>query len=398
MEVYVARQPIFTKYRSVTGYELLYRSGEKNTFDPKIDGSYATKAVISGVILDFGIETLTGGKKAFINFTEKLLKEPIPELLDPHHFVIEVLEDVPLDHSMLDRLSFLKKQGFTLALDDYCGNPLSPKALECFDIIKLDFRIVPKGKRREVAFPLRFAGKHILAEKVETEQDFQEALNIGCELFQGYFFSRPIILKNKRRDIANMTSIRLTRALSKKDIDLDELTSIIRADAHLTLSLLRKIRTVQYYRGHMIKSVKEALVHIGLYETRRWAVLVLIRDIAGNGSEELIRTALIRAILCEKLIKFSGHPELCEDAFNVGIMSIIDQEDPEFLQLIKDLNLSEQIKKAISGQNTLLGNLLHFVIDYEKGSWEKADKILLKVTPRYYKEAIRYADSILGEE
>lgn len=394
MEVCIARQPIYTRYRKAVGYELLYRSGITNAFDPRVDGSYATNSVISEALMDFGMESLTNGKLGFVNFTEKLLFDKLPELLDPKLFAIEVLEDVTIDGRMQKRLHELKKFGFTLALDDYCGAPMEKGALSCFDIVKLDFRLTAVSKRKQIARELLNAGKQVLAEKIETLEDFKQAVEIGCHLFQGYFFEKPMNLHNRRRDIATVTAVRLTNALSKKEVSLDELATIARKDAHVTLSLLRKMRSITYYRGYPIRSVKDAFIRMGIEETRRWAMLMLLRDSLGKTADELIRIALVRAVFCEKLSTLAGHEEWCDDAFYVGILSIIDHDDPEFPTLIQDLNLSELVRSALAGHDTFLNRILKLVRNYEAGEWEKLGGMRASL-PHLYREAVNYADSVI---
>lgn len=399
--MYIARQPIFNYQNKVDAYELLYRTSNKNAYDSCVDGTQATKEILSESVLNYGMNTLTGGKKGFINFTESLLLDNTPALFDPQQFVIEILEDVKLNPPMLRRLTKYREMGFTLALDDYDGSYLNEKVLKPIHIVKLDYRLTAQKDRKTICSFLHRCNKRILAEKIETAEEHQEALNLGCELFQGYYFANPIIIHKKRRDIAAITAARLTLAMSHRELDLDELCEIIRTDAHLTYKLLKKMHTAEYYRGYPVVTVKSALVRMGFHEIRRWALTVLLRGVTVGNVDETIKTALIRAVFCENLASLLGAPNLCEDAFAVGIFSILNNEDPEFPSLLEELNISEQIRAGLSDKGTPLGYFLKLALSYEKGNWEEIDTTLSHQLsaklPQLYLSSIAYANRALRD-
>lgn len=401
MDVFIARQPIYRKNRQVEAYELLYRSSTTNAFDPSVDGEKATYNVISEALLNFGMETLTGMRKGFVNFTEELLLAGFPMVMDPSLFGLEVLEDVELTEQVQECLQKYRSKGFLIALDDYSGKRLGKEELACFDIIKIDFRLTDPEKRKKIARRMKRENKIVLAEKIETEEEYNEAVSLGCEMFQGYYFSKPVMLKKQKKDVARVTAARLLRRLSDDGMDMGELAGIIRVDAHLTYKLLHKMRTMQYYRGNAVPSVKYALVRMGVDEIRRWMVLVLVQEVSGEDGEEAVRTALIRAVLCESLATNAKRTELCNDAFLTGMFSIIDRQDEALPRLLEELDLKEQVSRALMGEDNLLNHYLTVALLYEAGEWQKLDQCAawseIEVLPNLYREAVVYANQVLTE-
>lgn len=395
-DIFMARQPIFTKNRRVKAYELLYRSCDSSSAGYIPDGDRATKAVITQALMDFGMDALTGGKYGFVNFTENLLLQKIPMLLDKKSFVIEVLEDVELDSDILNVLEELKKEKFILALDDYDGKPLTQRQLNCFDIIKLDFMQTTPALRKKIVPPLVKAGKHMLAEKVESNEEFMEAIDLGFEMFQGYYFSRPVLMKKKQRSLSEATVARLANILSNDDFSPVSLAHIVRSDVHLTYKLLQKIRTIEYYRSVSINNIEHALVHMGINGIRRWVSLILMEVHIGVRQEELIRTALVRGRFCELMANCDKKPELSDKAFLVGMLSMLDVPDENGVSPIDDLKLEPQIFDGLRGKDEYLCKWLKTAIEYESGKWENITGGLEDYAVSIYIQSVKYANQMLG--
>lgn len=401
--VYIARQPIFNTAGTVYAYELLYRDTEQNAFNPDIDDEFATKTVISESILNFGMRELTNDKKAFVNFSQGSLLHRAAYLLDPDQFVIEILETVVFTPSVLDALYTLKAAGFMIALDDYTGASLTSDVLYLIDIIKIDFQASTRQERASFVDRLNNQNIRLLAEKVETVEDVEEALALGCELFQGYFYSKPTMLKKSNREISTTSYFKLSKELCSTEVNLNRLAWIIHWDAHLTYKLLRKMKTLQYYRGNPITSIKRALVMMGEEEVRRWIMLVLIREVADTRSDELIRTALIRGFMCERLARESRNYHASAESFSTGILSIIQYDD---IREIEQLQIPDMIKEALSGADNILKRFLDISVNYENGNWEMLDKLItpfspsldMRVIPGLYFMSVSSADEMLAKE
>ena len=405
--VYIARQPIFNTAGNVYAYELLYRSTAQNIFDHNsTNNESATGTVISESILNFGMRELTNGKKAFVNFAEGYLLNKAAELLNPEQFVIEILETVTFTVEVIDALYTLKATGFDLAMDDYIGAKLSPEILSLLDIIKIDFRATSAQERAAFAPPLQASGKILLAEKVETKEEVAEAMALGCQLFQGYYYSKPTMLKKSSLDISSVSYVKLFKELAQQDINLDRIAWIINWDAHLTYKLLKRMKTLQYYRGNSITSIKRALVMMGDDEVHRFLLLVLIREIVSSKNDELIRTALIRAFLCEKLARESGCHSHSFEAFSTGMFSILTCGNEDAKAILDDIAIPSGIKDALTGTDNILKHFLDITLCYENGDWGQLENIMeqftpnvnLRLMPGLYLLSVSAADEMLKKE
>ncbi len=204
MNIYIARQPIYDKDRHLYGYEFLYRDSSTNSFNPAMNGTAATRTLVSNLINEFGVDAMTGGHYAFVNFTRDLLTSNFPFLLNSRQFIIEILENVTLDNALLPHLEKIKSKGYKIALDDYVGEA-HESGLAAVDILKVDFMQTTPGERQDIA------GRHrghvtLLAEKIETEEEFHSAQAMGYTLFQGYYFSKPVPFSKPVAQVASATS------------------------------------------------------------------------------------------------------------------------------------------------------------------------------------------------
>lgn len=404
MKIYMARQPIFQKNKKLYAYELLYRDSEKNAYNPQVDGNRATRAVLSDALTSFGLKNLTQGKKAFVNFTRELLLQGVPYMLNPRDFVIEVLETVQLDTELVNRIRDLKQEGYTIALDDYTGNKKFDVLFDYLDIVKVDFWLLTPEKRTKVAKHVKSYGIQLLAEKVETEMDYQQALKEEYDYFQGHYFSQAIMVSIHSTDVATITCLRMLHEISKVNPDYTAMAEIIRRDVNLTYKLLRRINTLEYFHSHRVTSIKAALVHMGLDEVRRWVLLILIREITGKGMDEMTRLALIRGIFAEKLLESVGMGERSYEAFTTGMFSMIDLILEESLpNLLQDLCISEDVKSALLGEKNVFGEMLYFVKMYEQGNWEEAERVIhpnitMEQAGICYVYAVHYADLAIDEK
>ncbi len=405
--VYIARQPIFDAAGDVQAYELLYRNTDQNFSDASaISNDEATSTVISESILNFGMYELTNGKKAFVNFADGSLLNKAAYLLDSKQFVIEILEHVVFTVEVIDSLYTLKSAGFEVALDDYIGTPIPPEILALIDIVKIDFIDTTKKQRASFCPALTAAGKTLLAEKVETKEDVDEATSLGCRLFQGYYFSKPIMMKKDNMDISSVSYAKLSKELSSPSVNMDNIAWIINSDSHLTYKLLRRMNTLQYYRGNSITSVKRALVLMGDDEVRRWGMLILLREITDTKSDEIIRTALIRAFMCEKLARESGRHEYAAEAYSTGILSILTDGKQNPKEMLQAIQIPPRVRAALSGQDTLLKRLLDIAVCYESGNWNKLEYLMqfsvpeltAKLLPGLYMISVSAADEMLAKE
>jgi EAL and modified HD-GYP domain-containing signal transduction protein len=380
MDVFLARQPIFNRDRKVVAYEILYRESVRNVYDPNYDGDMATTSVISDTLINFGIEGLTKGKRAFINFTRNLLMEDMPFLINPDQLIVEILENVDIDEKVIEKCRRLKDAGYSIALDDFVDNEKYLPIIDYVDIIKVDFLVLKSEGRRLVAEKYKPMGLLLLAEKVETYADYEEALALGYDYFQGFFFEKPVVCKTKGINVSTFRYLEIIKETVSDVPDFSKLTDIVKNDLSLTYKLLRLINSPAFYRHTEITSVNQALTLLGLNEIRKWITLIMLRDVSSDKPDEIIKVSLNRAFFAERVAHYFNLDERSNEAFLVGLFSMIDaiMEKPLF-EILDELPLKEDVKSALLGMRNPFHELLRLVRFYEKGSWE----MIVKVSERY---------------
>ena len=399
MKVYVARQPIFNRKKRIMAYELLFRDSLLNSF-PGGNGEQATSRLLSDSFMGIGIEQLSGKKKAFINFTRELLLNHIPLMFPPDKIVVEVLEDVEAKEDVVEACRELADKGYKIALDDFEYRSSLADFFPLTDIIKIDFRATTINKiqrwiEKLSGFPVKF-----LAEKVETYEEFQKALTMGFDYFQGYFFSKPQVISQKAISSSRLNLLRIMAEINREDFRFEELEKMIRRDLSISYRLFRYINSAYFRRMKEITSIKQAIILLGEMETRRFLSLITMSNLASDKPNELIRTSIIRAKLCEQLGEFCPKAIDPSELFTLGLFSLIDAILDNHIEVImENLPLSEPIKVALIQKKGLLAQFLEFVKAYEAGQWKRMATlanglgISSEKIPEYYLHAVTYADS-----
>jgi c-di-GMP-related signal transduction protein len=402
-EAYVARQPIFDRNRKIVGYELLFRDGTA-AYMPDMDGDVATNTVLSNSLFSIGLESLLGGKKAFVNFTQNLLTRKLPLLLPKETMVIEILESVEPTAELISACQEMADSGYTLALDDFSYTDALRPLVALADIIKFDFRLTSLADIQNYLsrIPARH-GRWLLAEKVETYDEFKSAIQMGFEFFQGYFFCKPELITGKKISGSQLSLLRIMTEVNKPDFKFDAIESLIAPDISLSYKLLRYINSAFFAKARPIESIKQALVYMGEGEIRRFVSLVVMADLAVNKPDELVRTACIRAKFCEMLASVRPGGTTPSELFTVGMFSLIDAiVDQTMEQVMVELPLSDRIKRALTHRRGELAIYLVLAETYEKGDWSHVRKLadLLKIDetplPSLYRQACQWTDTLLN--
>jgi len=367
--VYIGRQPIFDRGVNVIGYELLYRSGDMDRA-VFLDGNHATSTVISNTFMEIGLDTLVGDKLAFINLTREFVlgQYPIP----PRHdrLVLEVLEDIELDDEVIAALRNLKDQGFTLALDDVVDIKDVKKVVDMAHIVKIDLMRVDMSKLAYHVKKFKKYDVQLLAEKVENKEVFDLCKDLGFDLFQGFFLSKPNIIKEKKLSNSRVAVLSLLARLQDPEIEFSEIDQTIKRDVSLSYKLLRLINSAYYARSSEIKSIKQALTLLGLKQIRSWVSLLLLTK-SDDKPPELVLTAMIRGRMGEMLAKAAKLSEP-ESFFTVGLFSVLDAlMDMDLKEILEKIPLSPDIKNALTDGTGKHGEALNCILAYEKGLWEE---------------------------
>ena len=399
MEVYVARQPIFNKERNIYGYELLFRGGMTNFF-PDIDRDTATSKLLSSSFFTIGIEKITGARLAFVNFTEDLLLHKVPLMFPHEKVVVEILEDVEPKEDVISACREISKKGYGIAMDDFFYQSGLEPLMALANIIKIDFRSTTVEKIAEYVKKLSKYEVKLLAEKVETYEEFQKALEMGFDYFQGYFFSKPEIISGKDISSAQMNLLQVMAEVNKEDIEFQQVEEIISHDVSISYKLLRYINSVYFGITHKVSSIKQAITLLGQNGIKRFLSLIAMARLVSDKPDELIRISIIRARFCELIGKIGSANVNPSELFTLGLFSAIDAIlDDSMENIMKKLPLSENIINVLIYKEGDLKDYLRLAICYETGDWggvSEATEILgldEEEIPSHFTEALNWADS-----
>lgn len=400
MEHFIARQPIFDTKGRIYAYELLFRSGLHNYFDSD-DPDQAAASVIANSNLLFNLEEMTGGTKAFINCTSKVLREGLMAILPRQLAVVEILEDVKPDADIITACQQLKQQGYTLALDDFVYHENFEPLLELADIIKVDFLLSNTEEQESLAKAMIPRGIKMLAEKVETHEVYEQAIKMGYQLFQGYFFARPVIISRKDIPTNKIQFLRILKDVHAQEVDFKKLALTIQSEVSLSYKLLKLINSAAFALRHKVTSILQALSLLGLQEIRSWVSLLSIASMADDKPAELVVSSLIRARLCEQLAQPCKMGDRQSSMFLMGLFSLLDvimsRPLPEILQ---EITVDEDILAALIGKPGTLRTVLDLVIAMEKGEWEQVSSLAVELhieeqaLSTAYLDAIKWAQDI----
>lgn len=351
MYAHIARQAIFDENREPMGYELLYRDGNRGNAANVRDGNAATRSVLSDALTVFGFPKLTEGKRAFIIFTRDLLLDDFPRLADPKDIVVELQQTVRLDNLLAGKLEKLRQDGYVLALNNYTGDERFDELLPLFNIIKVDFHTTTAVMQKLLARTLSGSQAHLVACKVESEEVFQYARELGFRFFEGYHLARPKRLSKKIPSLAASSYGVLMSELTKPEVDFDLCSRVIESDVVLTYMLLRQVQSANYYRGNVISDIKQGIVMLGEEELRRWIWLVLARQNSVTHTDGLSRQAYLRGKFIEGLMRNCGWPSSKNEGFLLGMFSLLDRiMGVQMYDILQDLNLTPALKAALLGQ------------------------------------------------
>lgn len=366
--VLFARQPIFDASREIVAFELLFRPTDGGPMPSPFDGDRATSTVLLNAFAQGDLETVSHGKPLYVNFTADTLANDLP--FDTSRLVVEILEDTPFNESIRQRLIALRRQGFTLALDDYAYDGTEHPFLPLVDIVKIEYPHYCGQDFANLVQQLRQRFPHLklLAEKLESEQDLNCCQAAGCDLFQGYFLARPQIVHGKPVTTDRMAMLKLLATLNQPGVSVGEISAAIERDPALGMRLLRMVN-IQYWRSTKITSLRQAVTLLGTQRIRSLTSLLALGEMADK-PDSLQQLALSRACLCRELA--SRDPVLAEKAFIVGLFSYLEAFFDQPLDvLIESLPLHSSINEALLTHKGPVGALLETAVRLENGEWNE---------------------------
>lgn len=382
---YLARQPILDVNRNVFAYELLFRNSPENSAAVIQDGVRETAQILENVLNNIGLSRLVGNHRAFINCSREMLLDDIFGPLDPERFVLEILEDVPADDAVIAALKNYRARGFELALDDVVFEKENLKRLEPFfplvKYVKMDLiENYPEELEQAVAF-FKSKGIILLAEKVETHEEFRRYVDLGYELFQGYYFSRPEVIHGKRMDGSLAVILNLIQFL-RGEPSLAEMEDAFRQEPLLARNLIRFVNSQKAFRRHPVENIQDAIAWLGCPTLQDWLMLLLYAQ--PEMGRQLRKTALFqnvsqRAKFLEALAKkITAGEALSSQAFLLGIVSRMDALVREPMpKILAELEVDKEISAALLHGSGKLGTLLALAEAVENKRSERLE-ILMK--------------------
>jgi len=392
-QIYIGRQPIFNKNMRTYAYEILFRTSTTSNYANVVDDNQATAQVMINLFSEFGLDNIVGNKKAFINFSEELLLKDIQSFLPKRKVVLEVLETAKPSSELISQLKELSKKGYSIALDDYdFSDELSPFE-DLVDIIKID--ILAAGSKKLIAnMPrLKAKDKRLLAEKIETKQQYEFCKQLGFDFFQGYFFSKPKIIEGKALGANQATTLQFLSSVFDPDVEMAHLSKLVSQDVAMSQKLLKMANQLDGI--YPVKSILDVVNKLGLNRLQSWASVVALSNVSDKPSE-LLTTSLVRARFCE-LIGEKQRDIPKDTYFMVGLFSTLDAVmDQSMKELLKDLSFDTIVEDALVSSAGNLGKALIAVreIENRSTSFEPPANLTPTEVSKIYLQAIEFTNNL----
>ncbi len=371
IDIYVGRQPIYTPSMDIFGYELLYRAKE-NTRALHRDGDKASSQVIFNTFIEIGMGKIVEDKLAFMQVDRGYLTGKAPMPFPKEQVVLCIAPWITLDEEVLASLAVLRNQGYFFALEDNPDQELSSLLVKDINILKLNIHRFPLSDLRERVLDFRRFPCRLLADHVQTQEEYDTCREFGFDFYQGNFLSKPKVIRGRRLPARRFSLLKLLTCLYDPDVDMKELEDLIRQDVSLSYRLLRMVNSAFYALDTKVESIRHALVILGLKQVRAWLTILAMAEV-NDRSTTLMTTAMIRGKMCELLSQSMGYKQ--EDRyFTIGLLSILDAiMDLPMMEVLENLPLTEDINAALSSHTGPMGAVLGCVIAYENGEWNDVE-------------------------
>jgi EAL and modified HD-GYP domain-containing signal transduction protein len=365
--IFLARQPILDRDRRTFGYELLYRAEAEGGAGAIDDPDLASRTVIERVMLDWGMEHIIGDRFGFINASASLMVGGLHRALPPEGIIIEIGEDRPPTTEELEVLTDARRNGFHFALDNVDSMELLDRSviLPIASMVKVELSTIPPALVAPLAQKVkeRYPGAILVAEKVETSEQFDHAMQAGYDLFQGYHFSKPEILKRSARPASATSALALLAALRTPDVTVDEIEELVGSDPSLAFRILHAVNSSAFGLNRRVESIRHAVVLIGMSHIRDLAILLTL-SAAEGGSAELVTMGAVRAHLAGAL---ASGDDVSGPAFTAGLLSVTPALYKTPMEvLLEDLPVTDEIRNALLEGTGEIGRLLDIAVACEQ--------------------------------
>ena len=393
--VYLGRQPIFNRDLKPVAYELLYRAGDTDHADR--NDARASANVLINAFLEMGVQRVVGKARAFVHVTPEILDDDLLRLFDPAQLVLQLMPDMAFDDVLLATLDGLRAVGYGISVDDLLVHEGTLPLLERAHFVKVDLAAVPAEELAEHVAALRQYPVALVAEKVETHEQFAQCQALGFDLYQGYFFARPKRVARRTMAEDRLSVMHLLTVLHNPQFELAEVQAVIQQSVSLSYRLLRYVNCAAFNLSRRINSIADATVILGQRRLRDMATLLVLTGI-DDKPQELARTILARARLCASLAP-PGRGN-ADTAFMIGLFSGLDAlMDQPLADLLAGLPLTEETRLAALEHRGTFGQVLAAALALEQGDFESAALEALdpKPTSHAYLEALDWANQTVDE-
>jgi EAL and modified HD-GYP domain-containing signal transduction protein len=368
LDFFIARQPILNRLQKLSAYELLFR---RSTYGPAdVTNDIVATATVIGHASELGLVNVIGTSPGFINVDADVLMSDFIKFLPHDKVFLEILETVEVTDELIARVNQLKSEGYRFVLDDVIADTEGLRRLLPYvDLIKIDIMQIDRKQLADLFHALKGSNKKMLAEKVETLEDFAFCHSLGFDLFQGYFFAKPKILTGKTLHAAQMTIVSILNMLIA-DAETSEIEKAIKKDASLGLNLMRLVNTPAFMTTQRIATLKQAIVILGRRQLQRWLQILMYSESGKSDSlmSPLLTLATTRGKLMELMAqKISPKNQVVADtAFTVGIMSLLDVLfGAPIVQLLAQISVADEVKEALISHSGFYGGMLQLVVELE---------------------------------
>lgn len=381
-DFFLTRQPILNRDQRLVAYGLLFCNSDSRQAAPEGGGAAATATVMAHAA-DLGLEQVVGLQLAFIHVDAVALMSDFIRFLPHHRVVLEILGTVRATPAVLARISELRQEGFRFALADAgAASPDVPCLLPLIDVVKVDIAQLAPEALRPLAQELALSRKKLLAEKVETLEQFEQCLALGFDFFQGYYFARPILLNGKKMSASELVILRALDLL-QSDADNRDIERCIKHDAVISLNLLRLVNTPAVSAGARIETLGQALLVLGRRQLRRWLQILLYvkPGTAAQFASPLLQLATTRGKLLELMAEKlrPGQPQFADVGFTVGIMSLMDALfSMHMSEVVSSMRVHGAVSDALLLRHGELGQMLALVERLEQADDGAATRAMLE--------------------
>jgi len=371
--IYLGRQPILDADSKLVSYEILYREGHQQKGG--VSNRYVSSAVINAVLNKFSTDEILGTRKAFVKVDEKFLMNDLIFTIPSKFFIFSIVH-VEVNEKVIERFEQLKEHGYELAVNDIALNEESLQqyvnVLETLSYVKIEFNkeFTEDASVKNTIKALKNNGVKVVATKIETQEEFTFAQELGCDLFQGYFFAEPKIFENSTYD-ASQSNILKLYTLLMEDTNIDEITAEFEHNYEVTLQLLRYINSGAFHFRNKISSIHHILTLVGRKPLAQWLMLMIYSKSVSK--DKIVsplmlmiknRTEIMECVL--KKIKPDVRSNMLGQAYFVGVLSLIDSVFNEKMEVIlDDMNVDDIVKGAILENKGTLGDIYLLVKDME---------------------------------